>query len=115
SNCMARYYYDAMMWDRYHPERSLPVNERLLIDPRSEMTKPIIRSEAPEDVSAIAAVTESAFLDAPHTGHNEQFILAALRDAGALIVSLVAEMDGAIVGNVAVSPVSISGGTEGWF
>ncbi|MGV3656077.1 MAG: GNAT family N-acetyltransferase [Noviherbaspirillum sp.] len=79
------------------------------------MTKPIIRSEVPEDVAAIEAVTASAFLEAPHTDHNEQFILAALRDAGALTVSLVAEMDGAIVGNVAVSPVSLSGGTAGWF
>lgn len=79
------------------------------------MTKFIIRSEAPEDVAAIEAVTESAFLGAAHTNQNEQFILAALRDAGALTVSLVAEMDGSIVGNVAVSPVLISDGTSGWF
>lgn len=79
------------------------------------MKKLIIRSEAPEDVVAIEAVTASAFLDAPHTNHKEQFILAALRDAGALTVTLVAEMDGAIVGNIAVSPVSISDGASGWF
>lgn len=79
------------------------------------MTKLIIRSEALEDVAVIEAVTESAFFDALHTNHNEQFILAALRDAGVLTVSLVAEMDGSIVGNVAVSPVSISDGASGWF
>lgn len=79
------------------------------------MTKLIIRSETPEDVAVIEAVTESAFFDAPHTNHKEQFILAALRDAGALTVSLVAEMDGSIVGNVAISPVSISDGASGWF
>lgn len=79
------------------------------------MTKLIIRSETPEDVAAIEAVTESAFLGAAHTNQNEQFILAALRDAGALAVSLVAEIDGSIVGNVAVSPVVISDGTSGWF
>lgn len=79
------------------------------------MTKLIIRSEAPKDVAAIYAVTESAFFDAPHTSHNEQFILAALRDAGVLTVSLVAEMDGSVVGNVAASPVSISDGSSGWF
>lgn len=79
------------------------------------MTKLIIRSEAAEDAAAIEAVTESAFLGAPHTSQNEQFILAALRDAGALTVSLVAEMDGSIVGNVAVSPVLISDGSSGWF
>ncbi len=79
------------------------------------MSKLIIRPEALEDVAAIEAVTQSAFLDAPHTSHNEQFILAALRDGGALTISLLAEMDGAIVGNVAVSPVSISDGASGWF
>lgn len=79
------------------------------------MTKLIIRPETPEDVAAIEAVTESAFLGAAHTNQNEQFILAALRDAGALAVSLVAEIDGSIVGNIAVSPVVISDGTSGWF
>lgn len=75
----------------------------------------IIRPEAEEDVPVIEAVTESAFLNAPHTDHNEQFILAGLREASALTISLVAEMEGAIVGNVAVSPVSISDGSLGWF
>lgn len=79
------------------------------------MTTLLIRSETPKDIAAIEAVIESAFLDAPHTDHNEQLILAALRDAGALTFSLVGEMDGAIVGNVAVSPVSISGNIVGWF
>lgn len=79
------------------------------------MTKLIIRPEAPEDIPAIEAMTKSAFLAAPHTNHKEQLILAALRDAGALTVSLVAEMDGSIVGNVAVSPVSISDNASGWF
>lgn len=79
------------------------------------MKTPLIRPETPADVAALAAVTEAAFLDAPHTGHNVQFILAGLRDAGALALSLVAEMDGVIVGNIAVSPVSISDGTLGWF
>lgn len=81
----------------------------------NHMTTLIIRPEVPEDVAAIETVTAAAFLYAPHTDHNEQFILAGLRDAGVLTVSLVAEMDGSIVGNVAISPVSISDGTEGWF
>lgn len=75
----------------------------------------IIRPEAEEDIPVIEAVTESAFHDAAHTDHNEQFILAGLREAGALTISLVAEMEGAIVGNVAVSPVFISDGSLGWF
>lgn len=76
---------------------------------------PVIRPELPSDVAAIHAVTVSAFLDAPHTAHTEQFIVDALRKAGALAISLVAEQDGEIVGHVAVSPVSISDGSAGWY
>lgn len=41
--------------------------------------------------------------------------MAALRKAGQLAVSLVAEDAGAIVGHVAVSPVTISSGAAGWY
>lgn len=74
-----------------------------------------IRSESPSDVTAIAAVTAAAFLNAPHTSHTEQFIANALRKAGMLPVSLVAEDRGEIVGHVAISPVSISDGSSGWY
>lgn len=73
-----------------------------------------IRREAPADSAAIEAVTIAAFLNAPYTSHTEQFIVNALRKAGKLTLSLVAEEDGEIVGHVAVSPVSISDGTSGW-
>ena len=56
-----------------------------------------------------------AFLNTPPTSHTEHFIVNALRCAGALSMSLVAEADGAIIGHVAISPVSITDGTEGWF
>jgi putative acetyltransferase len=74
-----------------------------------------IRAELPLDAAAIAAVTTAAFLDAPHTSHTEQFIVAALRRAGALTVSLVAVEAGAVIGHVAVSPVAISDGAVGWY
>ena len=74
-----------------------------------------IRNETPDDVAAIDAVTVAAFQNAPHTSHTEQFIVAALRAAGALTVSLVAEAEGAVVGHVAVSPVTISDGTPNWY
>jgi putative acetyltransferase len=74
-----------------------------------------IRNETIADVSAIEAVTIAAFLSAPHTSHTEQFIVNALRQAGQLTVSLVAEAEGRIVGHVAVSPVTISDGAAGWF
>lgn len=74
-----------------------------------------IREEAPADVLAIEAVTVAAFLSAEHTSHTEQHIVNALRCAGALTISLVAEINGVLVGHVAVSPVSISDGSVHWF
>lgn len=76
---------------------------------------PRIRDESPSDIEAIHSVTAAAFLNAPHTAHTEQFIVDALREAGALAISLVAEQGGEIVGHVAVSPVSISDGSAGWY
>jgi putative acetyltransferase len=74
-----------------------------------------IRNETGADVPAIEAVTAAAFLNAPHTDHTEQFIANMLRNAGKLTISLVAEAEGAVIGHVAVSPVSISDGASGWF
>jgi putative acetyltransferase len=73
-----------------------------------------IRKEALSDVAAIEAVTIAAFQDAAHTSHTEQFIVAALRKAGQLSVSLVADDSGAVIGHIAASPVIISDGTAGW-
>jgi putative acetyltransferase len=74
-----------------------------------------IRSELPSDVTEIEAVTVAAFLNAPHANHTEQFIVNALRQAGMLSLSLVAEDNGEIVGHVAISPISISDGSSGWY
>ena len=74
-----------------------------------------IRSETTADILAIEAVTAGAFRDAPHTSHTEHFIVNALRDAGQLAVSLVAEADGDVVGHIAISPVSISDGSKHWY
>jgi putative acetyltransferase len=74
-----------------------------------------IRGETSADAPAIEAVTTSAFSGAAHTPHTEQYIVNALRSAGKLAVSLVAEADGVVIGHVALSPVSISDGTADWF
>ena len=75
----------------------------------------LIRAETPEDSAAIEILTASAFLNAAHSSHTEQFIVNALRRAGRLSVSLVAQDGAAIVGHVAVSPVAISSGAAGWY
>ncbi|WP_312904855.1 GNAT family N-acetyltransferase [Stutzerimonas nitrititolerans] len=74
-----------------------------------------IRDELPADLAAIEAVTIEAFGTAEHSSGTEQFIVRALRDSGQLAVSLVAEEDGRILGHVAVSPVTISTGSPGWY
>jgi putative acetyltransferase len=74
-----------------------------------------IRNETPADAAAIEAITTAAFLTAPHADHTEHLIVAALRKSGQLSVSLVAEDEGEVVGHVAISPVSISGGATGWY
>jgi putative acetyltransferase len=76
---------------------------------------PRIRYEAPGDAAAIDAVTRAAFQDAPHASGTEQAIVAALRAAEVLAVSLVAEAEGIVVGHVAASPVTISDGTPDWY
>lgn len=75
----------------------------------------IIRSETDADVSAITEVTVAAFKTLEIGNHTEQFIIKALRAAKALTVSLVAEVDGRVVGHIAFSPVTISDGTRNWY
>lgn len=74
-----------------------------------------IRNETSADVGAIAEVTIAAFTTLAISGHTEQFVIAALRAARSLTISLVAEADGRIVGHVAFSPVKISDGSSNWY
>lgn len=74
-----------------------------------------IRDERDADIDAIGAVTRAAFKDLAVSDQTEQFIVAALRKADALTVSLVAELDGRVIGHVAFSPVTMSDGTRDWY
>jgi putative acetyltransferase len=75
----------------------------------------IIRNEINTDIGPIAEVTIAAFKTLEISNHTEQFIIEALRAAKALTVSLVAEMDGRVIGHIAFSPVTISDGTPNWY
>jgi putative acetyltransferase len=77
--------------------------------------KIVIRSETDADASAIGDVTVAAFKTLEISNHTEQFIIEALRAAKALAVSLVAEVDGRVIGHIAFSPVTISDGTQNWY
>ena len=74
-----------------------------------------IRNETQDDIFAITEVTIAAFKTLEISNHTEQFIVEALRTAKALAISLVAEMDGRVIGHIAFSPIAISDGTPNWY
>jgi putative acetyltransferase len=75
----------------------------------------IIRKETVSDIEAITEITMAAFETHPISNQTEQFIINALRAAGALTISLVAEIDNRVVGHIAFSPVTISDSSKGWY
>jgi putative acetyltransferase len=77
--------------------------------------KVLVRSETDADVGVITEITVAAFKTLAISNHTEQFVIAALRAAKALAVSLVAEVDGRIVGHIAFSRVTISDSRPNWY
>lgn len=74
-----------------------------------------IRQEQARDHDAIGQITADAFAAMEHSNQTEAAIIAALRDARALTLSLVATDGDAILGHIAFSPVTIDGEDAGWF
>jgi len=80
-------------------------SERLRIDP-----------ERPGDVIEIGQITAAAFAPMQFSSGAEARIIDALREAGALSVSLVATTaDGELVGHIAFSPVRIDDQPGDWY
>jgi len=79
------------------------------------MTALTIRTERPGDEAAIHAAVEAAFANHPHSEGTEPAIVDRLRADGDLALSLVAELDGAIVGHAAYSAAILSTGERGWY
>ncbi len=75
----------------------------------------IIRPERQGDEEAIGRLTEAAFRDMSFSDQTEHLIVDRLRKAGALVVSLVAEDGGQIIGHVAFSPATLSEIEGRWF
>ena len=67
----------------------------------------IIRIEQSADVGAIHELVRQAFTGHPISQGAEPLIIEALRADGALALSLVAEVDGALVAHIAYSAASI--------
>lgn len=78
-----------------------------------------IRLERPEDAAIIHALTDAAFAGKAFSDGTEAAVVAGLRAAGALTLSLVATgprgEDGEIWGHVAFSPVTVDGADCGWY
>jgi putative acetyltransferase len=74
-----------------------------------------IRDERPEDVQAIYNITQAAFEPMPYSDGDEQDLINALREDGALAVSLIAERNDEIVGHIAFSRVTIDNLPIKWF
>jgi putative acetyltransferase len=68
----------------------------------------IIREERPSDIAEITNVHDLAF-----GGTDESRIVLRLRQSNKLTISLVAEIDGNIVGHIAYSPISSGQGIIG--
>lgn len=74
----------------------------------------MIRPEQPSDIDAIRGLVRLAFAGHPHSSGTEPLIVDALRADGALELSLVAEVDGAVVGHIAFSPAGVGDSSPGW-
>jgi putative acetyltransferase len=75
----------------------------------------LIRPERSEDHAAIYDITKRAFAPMPYADGDEQDLIDKLREAGALALSLVAEKDGVLVGQVTFSPAFAEDGSLGWY
>jgi putative acetyltransferase len=82
--------------------------------PQSHGAEVIIRPETPVDHAMIRAILIAAFANHPYSHQTEHLIVEALRADDALTVSLVAEVHGNVVGQIAFSPVTIDGKDCGW-
>jgi len=82
---------------------------------RQPFPAPNIRDEQPEDYAAIHDLTQRAFAPMPFAAGDEQDLIDALRTAGALSLSLVAILDGKLVGHIAFSPAGTEDGRPGWY
>jgi len=74
-----------------------------------------IRPETSSDVEAIYEITKLAFAGMPFSEGDEPDLIDTLRVRGLLALSLVADDDGIIVGQITFSPAKISSGTSPWF
>jgi len=74
-----------------------------------------IRPEARGDHAAIGDLIRVAFAEMPYADGDEAELVETLRREKAISVSLVAELDDVVVGQIVFSPALASDGGEGWY
>jgi putative acetyltransferase len=74
-----------------------------------------IRPECRDDHVSIGDVIAAAFSGKPYADGDEAELVEALRRENALSVSLVAELEGTVIGQIAFSPARASDGARGWY
>ena len=79
------------------------------------MSETLIRPEEPSDIDAIRAINVAAFAGQPYSQQTEHLIVDALRDNGALSVSLVAVREEQTVGHAAFSEAVVGEMADGWY
>ena len=75
----------------------------------------IIRAETENDIEVIAKITADAFAPKPYSQGTEPAVIDAVRASADLTLSLVAEEDGVLLGQITFTPVTIDGVHKGWF
>jgi putative acetyltransferase len=75
----------------------------------------LIRPEQADDYPAIYNVTKRAFATMPFADGDEQDLIGRFRSSGVLALSLVAELDGKVVGQITLTPALAADGSPGWF
>jgi putative acetyltransferase len=73
-----------------------------------------IREERPGDEAAIHDMVRRAFIGRPYADGDEQHVIDRLRADGDLLLSLVAEQEGTIIGQITYSPALLENGEDGW-
>lgn len=80
-----------------------------------DVTRVELRSERPGDRAHIHALIDDAFRDMPFSEGDEADLVDVLRAQGALVVSLIAELDGTLVGQITFFPAFPADGSPGWY
>jgi putative acetyltransferase len=78
------------------------------------MTDITIRPERASDEAAIRDMVVRAFAGHAYSDGGEQDVIERLRADGDLVLSLVAESEGEIIGQATYSPAILANGDEGW-